>query len=185
MNKTMKIITGENIALGLAMTLLGIFGFPRLLPYGWHVFLHVLGAVLFIGNIIVSGVWMTFAERMGKKDALSFSATMLNWADVVFTGPGIFLLLTNGFIIAYATWSGLKYSWIIVSLGLFVLSGLIWMIFLLPQQNRMEEITLNATGDELPDAFYQTLRRWSVWGMISTILPLVSLGLMVFKPQLW
>jgi len=185
MNASMKWITGENILLALSMTLLGISGFPLLLPYGWHLFLHVLGAVLFIGNIIVSGVWMTFAERMGKKDALSFSAAMLNWADVVFTGPGIFLLLVNGFIIAYESWGGLKYGFIILSLGLFILSGLIWMVFLLPLQNRMEESAANATGDQLPDGFYQALRRWSVWGIVSTILPLVSLGLMVFKPQLW
>ena len=34
-----------------------------LFPYQWHVFLHIAGAVVFLGNIIVTGVWMLLAER--------------------------------------------------------------------------------------------------------------------------
>jgi uncharacterized membrane protein len=114
---------------------------------------------------------------------LRFAAGALNWADVVFTAPGIFLLLVNGFILAYAAWGGLTQSWIIAALMLFILSGLIWAVFLIPLQARL--IALSSSADALPATFFSALRRWYVWGTVATITPLVSLFLMVFKPQLW
>jgi uncharacterized membrane protein len=183
MSASTKWLIGEIVLISVAMTVLGIGGYPLLLPYGWHVFLHVLGAVLFMGNIIVSALWMVIAEQSGDKAAMRFAAGALNWADVVFTAPGIFLLLVNGFILAYAAWDGLTQSWIISALMLFILSGVIWAVFLIPLQARL--IALSSSADALPATFFSALRRWYVWGTVATITPLVSLFLMVFKPQLW
>lgn len=165
------------------MTVLGIGGYPLLLPYGWHVFLHVLGAVLFMGNIIVSALWMVIAEQSDDRAALRFASGALNWADVAFTAPGIFLLLVNGLILAYTAWGGLTQSWIILALGLFILSGVVWAVLLIPLQARL--IKLSTPSGAIPATFFSALRRWYVWGAVATISPLVSLVLMVFKPELW
>ncbi len=37
----------------------------------------------------------------------------------------------------------------------------------------------------LSDSFYAVHRRWTMWGGIATLLPLVALYLMVVKPRLW
>jgi hypothetical protein len=41
------------------------------------------------------------------------------------------------------------------------------------------------SGGEVDGAFYTTLKSWNMWGGIATLLPFVSLILMVFKPALW
>lgn len=183
MNASTKWLIGEIILIAVSSTVMGVLGYPLLFPYGWHVFLHVLGAVLFMGNIIVSALWMVFAEQSGDKAALSFAVGALNWADVVFTAPGIFLLLLNGFILSYAAWGGLTQGWIVLALGLFILSGVLWAVFLIPLQARL--IKLSSQADSLPAVFFSDLHRWYFWGAIATLTPLASLFLMVFKPQLW
>lgn len=183
MSASTKWLIGEIALISVSMTVLGIGGYSLLFPYRWHVFLHILGAVLFMGNIIVSALWMVAAEQSGDRAALRFAAGALNWADVIFTAPGILLLLVNGFILAYAAWGGLAQGWIVLALALFILSGVVWAVFLIPLQTRL--IALSSQSDAPPAAFFSALRRWYVWGAVATISPLASLVLMVFKPQLW
>ena len=45
-----------------------------LFPYRWHTFLHIAGAVVFLGNIIVTGAWMLMAERTRIGRVIHFSA---------------------------------------------------------------------------------------------------------------
>jgi uncharacterized membrane protein len=128
---------------------------------------------------------MVTVERLGNKNTQYFAARALNWRDAIFTGPGIFLLLTNGFIIAYKAWGGLGHSWIMASLGLFILSGLDWRLFLMPLQNRLEKLSAQSDDDLLPGEFFYSLHRWYLWGAIAAASSLISLILMVIKPQLW
>ena len=152
------------------------------LPYAWHKWLHIFGAVLFLGNIIVTGFWVVLAHRSGKEDAVRFAAVAVNWADVVFTAPGVLLLLGNGILMS-PPWGGLhRGGWLTAALGLFTLSGVVWGASLIPNQDRLARLA--QTPGPLPSAFFATLRRWYFWGVVATVLPLVSLVLMVVKPSL-
>lgn len=161
------------------------YDYPLFLPYYWHKTLHVIGAVLFLGNIIVTGVWMFLAERTRQPTVMAFAARVVNWADVFFTGPGITLVLFNGLILA-AQWGGLyRVGWIALALFLFTLSGLVWVVWLLPYQHRLIRLSQAVDVDGLlSPEFFRVLHRWYLFGGIATILPLVSLVLMVIKPHL-
>ncbi len=184
MHTSTKWLIGEIAAIAISTTLLGIAGYPLLLPYPWHRFLHVLGAVLFMGNIIVTAMWMMMAEQSRNEAALRYAVGVVNWADVAFTAPGIFLLLTNGYTMAYAAWGGLTVSWIVTAFALLILSGILWVVCLIPLQNQLLRYA-NSGDDTLPSQFYHTLRQWYLWGAIATILPVLSLVLMALRPQLW
>ena len=67
-----------------------------LFPYRWHTFLHIAGAVVFLGNIIVTAAWMLMAERTRSVHVIHFSAKAVIRADLLFTLPGVFLVLMNG-----------------------------------------------------------------------------------------
>jgi uncharacterized membrane protein len=99
----------------------------------------------------------------------------------------VLLTLANGQILATAAWGGLSTSWIAAAFGLFILSGLVWLGFLLRYQNRLIQLSAQPviSGEPLPKAFFQVLHRWYIAGIVATVLPLVSMMLMVFKPQLW
>ena len=156
------------------------------LPYNWHKLLHIVGAVLFLGNIIVTGLWMASAERTGGTGALKFGAHAVNWMDVFLTAPGVILILVTGLPLA-SQWGGItRVPWILAALLLFVLSGVVWIGLLIPDQNRMIRLSDPVSPDEsLPPAFFRCLHRWYVWGVVATVLPLISLFLMVLKPTLW
>src|SRR5437870_6166744 len=77
-----------------------------LFPYNWHLMLHILGAVLFLGNITVTAAWMTWA--VGQKDTrvAAFASAGVNKADRWFTSPGMILLLLNGLALTNLAWGG-------------------------------------------------------------------------------
>lgn len=155
-------------------------------PYGWHLFLHIAGAVVFLGNIIVTGAWMIMAERTRIPRVMHFSAKAVIRADFLFTLPGVLLVLVNGLVMAYARWGGAfrGFDWISIAVALFAISGIIWVGLLLRLQHRM--VVLSAQPDEagsLPPEFYSALHQWYYWGLVAILLPLGSLYLMVAKPS--
>lgn len=151
----------------------------------WHKFLHVLGAVLFIGNIIVTAVWMILVVRTRQVKLVHVGAQAVNQADLLFTIPGVLLIFLNGVVLAPAFGNGsiLGASWVVAALILLILSGVVWLFFLLRYQHRMVE--LSASGDQLSTEFMLVFRNWGIWGGIATLLPVLSMLLMVFKPILW
>jgi len=156
-------------------------GVPLPLPYLWHKWLHILGAMLFLGNIVVTAFWATFAAKSKDENVVRFSAKAIHWADVIFTAPGAILLFGNGLLLSQQ-WGGLHGTkWIIWALALFAVSGIIWLARLIPLQNRMAMNAENKAA--LPASFYKDLKQWYIWGSAATLLPLGSLVLMVIKPQ--
>ena len=158
-----------------------------LFPYRWHTFLHIAGAVVFLGNIIVTGAWMLMAERTRNTSVIHFSAKAVVRADLLFTLPGVLLIVMNGVIMVVAHWGGWdafhQLSWITLALALFIASGIIWVGILIPVQHRMAVFS-DPTDypDSLPPSFFSAVRLWYIWGAIAIALPIVSLYLMVNKP---
>src|SRR3712207_6168766 len=179
MHTSTKWLLGEIVGISIIITLLNILGHPLFLPYQWHKLLHIVGAVLFMGNIIVTAVWLVLAEQTRNTATLHFAAKAVNWADVFFTAPGILLLLANGQIMAKAAWGGLSASWVVMALGLFILSGIVWGGFLLRFQHRLIQLSTQPAGSEapLPPSFFRVLHAWYIAGAIATVSPVVSLVL--------
>ena len=50
--------------------------------------IHLVCAALFLGNVIVSGVWALLAERTRKHAIIQFSNTMVLITDALFTLTG-------------------------------------------------------------------------------------------------
>src|SRR2546427_13136516 len=73
-------------------------------PYTWHMLLHIVGAVSFLGNLIVTAGWMTWA--VGQKDSrvAAVASAGVNKADRWFRSPGMILLLLNGLAMPALAW---------------------------------------------------------------------------------
>ena len=151
------------------------------------VFLHVLGAVLFLGNIIVSAMWMAQARRAQNIVVLHFAARSVMRADWLFTLPGIVLILVTG-LLTVERWGGLPGTACVeLGLTLFILSGVIWGAVLVRLQKRMIRMTQEAieSGGGPDEPIQGVVWRWMMWGGIATLLPLIALVMMIFKPDLW
>lgn len=148
--------------------------------------LHVLGGVLFLGNIIITGIWMFLAQRSKNIPVVQFAIKAVNWMDVFFTAPGAALILLSGLLQAPHHGGVYTQSWILAGLILFSLSGVIWLLFLIPDQHRLIILSNQLTEKgKLPQKFFKTLHKWYFWGIIATILPIISLIIMILKPKLW
>ncbi|NOT78485.1 MAG: DUF2269 domain-containing protein [Bacteriovoracaceae bacterium] len=184
MHKSTKFLIFENIIIifiGLLFIPISMgHNIPLPLPYLWHKWLHILGVLIFLGNIIITGIWMFAIEKSKNENFIKFAVIFVNWADVIFTGPGIILLFVNGILLSQS-FGGLKTEhWIQVAVGLFILSGLIWNIFLIPIQNKLAIIAEDQSP--LNSDFFHYLKKWYLWGVIATVIPLLTMVLMVVKP---
>ena len=168
---------GVLIAIALAIVLsLPFYG------YNWNLLMHIFGAVLFMGNIIVTAVWGSLAKRSGSPEVMRYATRGIVLTDVIFTTPGALLLLLNGGICG-TQWFKDGATWIFVSLGLFVVTGVIWLAVLVPTQRRMLAAAWSTTGtDPVPAETFGLFQRWFRWGGIATVLVLTVLVLMVWKP---
>lgn len=186
MHISTKWLIVEIACLAIMTTALSIYGYPLLFSYQWHRVLHILGGVIFLGNIIVTGVWMLMVERTREPSVMRFGARTVNWADVFFTAPGVIMVLLTGEVLA-TQWGGfIKESWITAGLGLFILSGVVWVAFLIRYQHTLIKISADFVDSGRPSKdFSRVLHKWYFWGVIATISPLLSLIVMVIKPKLW
>jgi uncharacterized membrane protein len=159
---------------------------PQPLPYAWHKALHILGAVMFVGNMLTQALWLSAARLSGSAAAIRAGFRALNWTDLVFMGPGMFLLLANGAVLSQA-WGGIeRWSWMVVALGLFGLYGaasgpLMWI------QMRSFRVLRTAPDERLAaelDAVNQG-KGLGVWMLFMLAVPVVILVIMVVKPRFW
>jgi uncharacterized membrane protein len=66
---------------------------------------------------------------------------------------------------------------------LFVASGGLWVAVLVPIQVQQARLARGfAPGAEIPERYWRLGRTWTLVGGVATILPLVNVFLMVFKP---
>jgi uncharacterized membrane protein len=150
--------------------------------HSWNLFMHIFGAVLFMGNMIVTAAWMSLARRARNAEALRLGAQAVIFTDAIFTTPGALLLLLNGGILS-APFFKTNWHWLAAGIVLYVLSGVIWSVAVIPAQKKLAHLMnrVSANGP-IPAECDVLLARWFRFGGMATLLPLIALALMVFKP---
>ncbi len=146
--------------------------------------LHILAAVVFVGNIITAAFWKAQADRSGNLETIAITARSLLKADYIFTAPGIVVLLATGiWMVGLSDWARFQEPWLGGSFVLLIITGVIWLAVLLPQQRRMVRLAQEgADAGVLGPEYRRAGRIWSMFGGIATLLPVLILFLMVLKP---
>ena len=146
--------------------------------------IHLLGVMLFLGNIIVTGVWKVLADRTGKPRIIAYAQRLVTVTDWVFTAGGVALILIGAYGMAAVGHLDLRGpAWLVWGQAMFVASGVIWVIILIPTQIlQARQARAFAKGAAIPESYWRHGRRWVIWGTIATVIPLANLYFMVFKP---
>jgi uncharacterized membrane protein len=146
--------------------------------------IHILAAVVFVGNIITAAFWKVRADRSGSLEFMAETSRSLQLADKAFTMPGILGLLVTGiWMVGITGWERFQEPWLGGSFVLLLLTGAIWAIGLAPLQKRMTRLARDQATAGQPDSDYRNASRtWAMMGGIATLLPVVILVLMVLKP---
>lgn len=146
---------------------------------------HIVGAILFLGNIIITGWWKFMANRTKKPEVIAFAQRQVTLTDFVFTAGGATLLFAAGIanIILYDI-DIMATPWILWGLALFSLSGIIWLTILIPIQiKQAHEAKRFTTKTIISQEYWNRETQWYIYGIIATLLPLASVLLMVVKPS--
>ncbi|MGO9474252.1 MAG: DUF2269 family protein [Rhodomicrobium sp.] len=152
-------------------------------PYTAFKIVHMLGIVLFLGNIIVTGVWKAMADRTKNPAVIGFAQRLVTLTDWVFTFGGAILVLAGGFGMAAAAGYDLRSGWLLLAQILFGVSGLIWIAILIPVQIRQARLAhAFENGGPVPPLYWRLNRHWYIWGVLATVIPLANLSAMVAKP---
>ena len=146
--------------------------------------LHILGAVIFLGNIIVTGWWKVMADRTRNPAVIAFAQRQVTLTDYIFTGGGVVLILATGLGNAILhNMDFLNIKWLSWGFWLFNISGIIWITVLIPVQIKQAKMARQfANGGDIPESYWTLGRLWIIYGTLATVIPLANLYWMVFKP---
>jgi uncharacterized membrane protein len=153
--------------------------------YLWLKLVHVLGVVMFLGNIVTGVFWHKHALATRDPKLLAHTMDGVRRSDRLFTMPGVFLILASGIWAAIqGGYPMLGTPWILWTIVLFAISGVVFGVRVAPLQKRLHAVaTAGAQGGSFDFAAYERLsRQWDVWGTVATLTPVVGVALMVLKP---
>ena len=146
--------------------------------------LHLLGVTLFLGNIIVTALWKMLADRTKSPSIVAFSQRLVTVTDFAFTVTGVFLIMITGRLMATNFGDIGNLFWLNWGWWLFIVSGVIWAVILIPIQIKQAKLAKTfANQTEIPAQYWKLSKLWIIFGTIATLLPLINLYFMVFKPS--
>jgi uncharacterized membrane protein len=147
--------------------------------------LHILGVVVFLGNIITTAWWKLMAGRDGDPRVVAFAQRQVVLNDFVFTATGVALVLATGIgITALYRIDYLETRWFAWGYWLFIASAAIWFAVLVPVQRKQAAMArLFAAGGTIPESYWRLERVWVAAGTVAILLPLANTYWMIFKPS--
>ena len=145
--------------------------------------LHILGVVIFLGNIIVTAVWKVLADRTRNAAVVAYAQRLVTVTDIAFTATGAALIAVSGQAMADRFGGVGGPGWLTLGFTLFIASGVIWVTTLIPIQIMQARLARRFVVDgDIPERYWRLATLWYVLGAIAIALPLVNIYLMAAKP---
>lgn len=138
---------------------------------------HILGGILLLGNVTVTGVWSLYLYRHWRDEGMPFApiARAILLTDLVFTlGGGALLSITGVWMALRSGFPFLGTPWLLHGIIALSLATLAWAVVLIPDQLKMEKATD-------PAQIRKLFLRWSVIGWADTAVLFYGLWAMVTK----
>lgn len=149
--------------------------------------LHIASVIAFLGNITTGLFWHAHAARTRDPKILAHVMDGIIQSDRFFTIPGVIGATVAGFALAiHMQLPILRTGWILWTLVVFSISGLLFMFRVAPLQQQVRACAREGVeSGRFEFERYRTLAlRWEAWGAAALLTPLAGLVLMVLKPSL-
>lgn len=147
--------------------------------------LHVIGACVLLGTGVGIAFFMVMAERTGKPSLIAHVASTVVIADTLFTAAAVIVQPVTGYLLAREIGWPLTEGWIVLSLILYVATGLFWLP-VVRIQIRLRDLARQADleGTALPERFHRLYRIWFAFGFPAFAAVLAIVWLMLAKPPI-
>jgi uncharacterized membrane protein len=158
---------------------------PVLLLLRW---LHVVGAAVLLGTGAGIAFFLLVAHRTGDTRLVAHVARTVVLADALFTATAVVLQPVTGALLAWRLGWSLGEGWIVLSLGLYVVTGMFWLP-VVAIQIRLRNLARRAAeaGEALPASYHRLFRIWFACGFPAFGSVLGIIWLMLARPsiRLW
>ena len=146
---------------------------------------HVVGATVLLGTGAGIAFFMVMAVRTRNPALIAHVAGTVVVADTLFTATAAVLQPVTGYLLVEAIGWSLWEGWIVLSLALYVLSGLFWLpVVRIQMQLRDLARQAAAEGGALPAEFDRLYRIWFACGFPAFAAVVAIVWLMLTKPDL-
>ena len=147
--------------------------------------LHILSVIVFLGNIITGMFWKMHGDRLGTAASRAQALDGVIHSDRWFTMPGVIFIIVTGVMLALKQgYPLLTTKWILWSIMLFGISGVVFQFFVARLQRRLRDIAREGIAGSFNAVEYGRLSsQWLAWGAVATLAPVGAVFLMVTKPN--
>ena len=148
-------------------------------------YLHVIGATVLLGTGAGIAFFMLIAHRTGDARVIAATARTVVLADFLFTATAVVAQPITGLLLARHVGYALSEGWIVLSIALYVVTGMFWLPVVW-MQARMRDLAADAAaaGTPLPEAYYRLYRLWFAFGFPAFFAVLAIFWLMIARPEL-
>lgn len=146
---------------------------------------HIVGATVLLGTGAGIAFFMLSAHRSRDAALIAHVAATVVVADILFTTTAVIVQPISGVLLAHLTGWSLSTPWILLSIVLYVVTGLCWLPVVLIQM-RMRDLARDAaaTGTPLSERYDRLFRAWLLLGFPAFASVLAIMWLMVARPAL-
>jgi uncharacterized membrane protein len=148
-------------------------------------FVHVIGATVLFGTGLGIAFFMVMANRTRDPAKIAHVAATVVVADMAFTAAAVILQPITGALLAQEIGWPLSEGWIVLSLALYVVTGLFWLP-VVAIQVRLRNLARQAAAEQkpLPQAYHRLFRIWFACGFPAFVAVLAIFWLMLTKPAI-
>jgi uncharacterized membrane protein len=148
-------------------------------------FAHVIGATILFGTGLGIAFFMVMAHRTGDPAKIAHVAATVVIADTVFTATAVILQPITGVLLAQTIGWPLSEGWIVLSVALYVITGLFWLP-VVAIQIRLRNLAREAaaSGAPLPARYHRLYRIWFAFGFPAFFAVLGIFWLMLTRPTI-
>lgn len=149
----------------------------------WLRMAHVVGATVLLGTGAGIAFFMVMARRTREPALIAHVAGTVVIADTVFTATAVIFQPITGYLLAGVQGWQMTQGWIVLSLALYVLTGLFWLPVVWIQI-RLRDIARVAAArkEALPAQWHRLYRIWFLCGFPAFFAVIGIFWLMLMKP---
>lgn len=147
-------------------------------------YLHVIGATVLMGTGAGIAFFMLLAHRTNNPVVIAGVARIVVQADFLFTASAVVIQPITGWLLARQIGYPLTQGWIMLSLILYIVTGLFWLpvVWMQLRMRNLAEAAVSA-GTALPAQYHRLFRWWFAFGFPAFAAVATIFWLMITRPQ--
>jgi uncharacterized membrane protein len=148
-------------------------------------YLHVIGASVLLGTGAGIAFFMLMAHLSGNVAGIAVVARIVVIADFVFTATAVVAQPITGVALAHVVGYPLSEGWILLSIALYILTGLFWLpvVWMQMELRRLAEAAA-LSGKPLPPRYHRLFWLWFAFGFPAFGAVAAIFWLMIARPDL-